>query len=70
MSCDDDYDLWGFWLLLLNVICLWVCCGILAERNIKKDEHIKALEHYIIQHADKADIELIELLKNIDKVEK
>ena len=74
MGCERSGD--GNWVLIVLVIfmayslTISLMLGNAYKRNDEQRERIEALEGYIISHADQVDIELVELLKNIDKVEK
>lgn len=50
---------------LLGVICLGFLCMFLSMENRAQRKRINALERYIVEHTDQANIEVIELLRNI-----
>lgn len=59
-----------FWSILLPLLCVIVMCGIcigLSIENRAQRKRINALERYIIKHTDQANLEVIELLRNIEE---
>lgn len=63
---DSEFAI--FWSILLPLLCLIVMCGICigqAIENRAQRKRINALERYIVEHTDQANLEVIELLRNI-----
>lgn len=59
-----------FWSILFSLLCVIVMCGICigqAIENRAQRKRIQALERYIVEHTDQANLEVIELLRNIEE---
>lgn len=57
-----------FWSILLPLLGAIIMCGVCISQAIEnraQRKRINALERYIIEHTDQANIEVIELLRNI-----
>ncbi|MBQ3332654.1 MAG: hypothetical protein IJG83_04460 [Thermoguttaceae bacterium] len=66
INCEFSITL-GLLLPLLSVICLSFLCMSLSMENRAQRKRIDALERYIVEHTDQANIEVIELLRNIEE---
>lgn len=64
---SDTFVLWGLLVQLLCVICLFGLCMWRSMENRAQRKRINALERYIVEHTDQANIEVIELLRNIEE---
>lgn len=65
---DSENTIFGSILLpLLGVIVLGFLCMALSMENRAQRKRINALERYIVKHTDQANLEVIELLRNIEE---
>lgn len=63
----EIFTCWGLLIPLLCVICLSFLCMWQSMENRAQRKRIQALERYIVEHTDQANIEVIELLRNIEE---
>lgn len=57
-----------FWSIIITLICvifLFFQCMTQVIENRAQRKRINALERYIVKHTDQANLEVIELLRNI-----
>lgn len=62
---SENTIFWSILLPMLSVILLGFLCMALGMENRAQRKRIQALERYIVKHTDQANLEVIELLRNI-----